>query len=84
MGTRHAPPPHHPRHTKTITPLPPLSPPQRLKKKKQVRDRLRTLLLENIKREREGELIDRSLMKQSLAMLVDLGVEGTAVYEVSR
>lgn len=47
-----------------------------------MRDRLRALLLENIRREREGELVDKVLMKHSLAMLVDLGVEGTAVYEV--
>lgn len=47
-----------------------------------MRDRLRSLLLDNIRREREGELVDKVLMKHSLAMLVDLGVEGTAVYEV--
>ena len=48
----------------------------------QVKDRLRELLLENIQKEREGQLIDRSLMKSTLSMLVDLGIEGTAVYEV--
>lgn len=47
-----------------------------------VKDRLRNLLLENIRREREGQLIDRILMKSTLSMLVDLGVDGTSVYEV--
>jgi hypothetical protein len=49
----------------------------------QVRGRLQALLLANIRREREGQLIDRSLMRSTLSMLVDLGIEGTAVYEVS-
>jgi len=48
-----------------------------------VKDRLKNLLLDNIRREREGELIDRILMKGTLAMLVELGVDGTSVYEVS-
>lgn len=49
----------------------------------QVKDRLRNLLLDNILCERQGQLIDRSLLKSTLGMLVDLGIEGTAVYEVS-
>ena len=47
-----------------------------------VKDRLKYLLLENIRRERDGELVDRSLMRDTLSMLVDLGVDGTSVYEV--
>ena len=46
-----------------------------------VRDRLRSILLENILNERNGYLIDRDLMKTTLAMLVDLGVDGLSVYE---
>ena len=47
----------------------------------QVRDRLRTLLLDAIARERDGQLIDRSLMRHTLSMLADLGVDGFSVYE---
>ena len=46
-----------------------------------VRDRIRSILLENIMNERNGYLIDRDLMKTTLAMLVDLGVDGLSVYE---
>ena len=46
-----------------------------------VRDRLRSILLENITNERNGLLIDRDLMKITLAMLVDLGVDSLSVYE---
>uniref|UniRef100_A0AAV1TSZ1 Cullin family profile domain-containing protein n=1 Tax=Peronospora matthiolae TaxID=2874970 RepID=A0AAV1TSZ1_9STRA len=46
-----------------------------------VRDRLRTRLLYSIERERQGELIDRDLMKSVLRMLVDLGVHSNSVYE---
>ncbi|ETW10182.1 hypothetical protein H310_00552 [Aphanomyces invadans] len=46
-----------------------------------VKDRLKWLLLQNIDLERNGELIDRGLMKDTLAMLVDLGVRSNNVYE---
>jgi len=46
-----------------------------------VKERLKVLLLANIKAEREGELVDRSLLRGTLSMLVDLGIEGTGVYE---
>ena len=46
-----------------------------------VRDRLRSILLENIMNERNGLLVDRDLMKVTLAMLVDLGVDSLSVYE---
>jgi len=46
-----------------------------------VKDRLQMLLLANIKAEREGELVDRSLLRGTLSMLVDLGIQGTRVYE---
>ncbi len=39
-----------------------------------VRPRLRRLLLDNVRRERSGEFIDKSLMKNTLGMLVELGV----------
>lgn len=46
-----------------------------------VRERLRELLLRTIELERHGELVDRSLVKSVLRMLVDLGVHSNAVYE---
>lgn len=39
-----------------------------------VRPRLRRLLLDSVRRERCGEVIDKSLMKNTLGMLVELGV----------
>jgi len=47
----------------------------------QVKDRLQTLLLAAVQEERNGQLIDRSLMKSTLSMLVELGVDGPSVYE---
>lgn len=47
----------------------------------QVRDRLRKLLLAAVANERNGQLIDRSLMKSTLNMLVELGIDGPLVYE---
>lgn len=46
-----------------------------------IRERLRDLLLRNIELERNGELIDRGLLKSILRMLVDLGVHSNTVYE---
>lgn len=46
-----------------------------------IRERLRNLLLRNIELERNGELVDRSLLKNILRMLVDLGVHSNIVYE---
>ncbi|DAZ98501.1 TPA: hypothetical protein N0F65_004938 [Lagenidium giganteum] len=46
-----------------------------------VRERLRAVLLRNIEMDRQGELIDRGLMKSILRMLVDLGVHSNVVYE---
>ena len=46
-----------------------------------IRDRLRTVLLDNILSERNGYIIDRNLMRNVLAMLVDLGVDSTSTYE---
>lgn len=46
-----------------------------------VRDRLRRALLHNIAMERQGELIDRNLMRSILRMLVNLGVHSNGVYE---
>ncbi|CAI5707445.1 unnamed protein product [Peronospora effusa] len=46
-----------------------------------IRDRLRTRLLLSIETERQGELIDRDLIKSILRMLIDLGVHSNAVYE---
>jgi len=46
-----------------------------------VKERLKLHLLSNIERERNGELIDRGLMKDILSMLVDLGVQSNAVYD---
>ena len=44
-------------------------------------ERLRSLLLANVLNERQGLIIDKSLMKGILSMLVDLGVESLSVYE---
>lgn len=46
-----------------------------------IRERMRTILLDNILSERNGYLIDRDLMRNVLAMLVDLGVDGVNAYE---
>lgn len=46
-----------------------------------VRDRLRHILLDNIHKERQGQQVDRMLMKNTLGMLVELGVDGPSVYE---
>ncbi|OQR97765.1 transmembrane protein, partial [Thraustotheca clavata] len=46
-----------------------------------VKDRLRWILLQNIENERNGELIDREVMKGVLSMLVDLGLHTNTVYE---
>jgi hypothetical protein len=48
----------------------------------QVRERLKTILLDNIHKERIGQLIDQDLMRNVLSMHVDLGIDGTSVYEV--
>merc|ERR1719272_2279119 len=47
---------------------------------KQVKDRLQRLLLERILNERNGEVIERDLVKSTLSMLVDLGVHTLDVY----
>lgn len=44
-----------------------------------VKDRLQHLLLENIQKERGGQLIERMLMKSTLNMLAELGVDGPSV-----
>jgi cullin 3 len=46
-----------------------------------VRERLRLLLLENVRSERVGRLIDQTLMKSALYMLADLGIDSSSVYE---
>ena len=45
-----------------------------------IKTRLQQALLDNIRREREGELIDRQLMKHALLMLVEVNVYGRHVY----
>ena len=51
---------------------------------KQVKDRLQRLLLERILNERNGEVIERDLVKSTLSMLVDLGVHTLDVYTQAR
>lgn len=46
-----------------------------------IQSRLRSLLLKNIACERHGELIDRASMKNTLCMLVMLGIHSNCVYE---
>ncbi|CAL1133607.1 unnamed protein product [Cladocopium goreaui] len=45
-----------------------------------VKSHLLTLLLDNITAERRGEQVDRILLKHTLNMLVELGVQGKNVY----
>ena len=45
-----------------------------------VKSHLLTLLLDNINAERRGEQVDRILLKHTLNMLVELGVQGKNVY----
>jgi cullin 3 len=45
-----------------------------------VRTRLLTLMLDNIAAERRGEQVDRILLKHTVNMLVELGVQGKNVY----
>jgi cullin 3 len=46
-----------------------------------IKDRLLKVLLANVQRERNGEVIARSQMKNITQMLVDLGISNRAVYE---
>eukprot|EP00743_Colponemidia_sp_Colp-15_P002799 GILK01003029.1.p1 GENE.GILK01003029.1~~GILK01003029.1.p1 ORF type:complete len:733 (-),score=137.04 GILK01003029.1:128-2326(-) len=46
-----------------------------------IKDRLSQRLLQLILKERQNELIDRSLLKSTLSMLVDVGVHSRTVYE---
>eukprot|EP01137_Pigoraptor_chileana_P025945 Opistho-2@96193 len=46
-----------------------------------VKEHLQATLLDMIRREREGEVVDRSLLKSACTMLIDLGVSSRSVYE---
>lgn len=46
-----------------------------------IRDHLREQLLNMVRKERRGELIDRSAIKNACKMLVELGVDSRTVYE---
>lgn len=46
-----------------------------------IRERVRSLLLQNVESERRGTLVDRGLMKEVLSMLGDFSVDGVNVYE---
>lgn len=48
-----------------------------------VKTRLLTLMLDNIAAERRGEQVDRILLKHTVNMLVELGVQGKSVYRES-
>mmetsp|Transcript_13328 Transcript_13328/g.25129 ORF Transcript_13328/g.25129 Transcript_13328/m.25129 type:complete len:779 (+) Transcript_13328:73-2409(+) len=48
-----------------------------------VRTRLLTLMLDNIAAERRGEQVDRILLKHTVNMLAELGVQGKNVYRES-
>ena len=54
---------------------------ERITRHEHVRDRLRSVLLKNIKIERAGRLIDQTSMRCALYMLADLGIENSSVYE---
>ena len=47
----------------------------------EVQGRFRQILLEEVHKERQGQLIDRELMKAVLHMLTEMGPDGTDVYE---
>lgn len=47
----------------------------------EVRERLRSTILQEIAFERQGRVIDRTVIKSILAMYVDLNVDGVNVYE---
>jgi cullin 3 len=46
-----------------------------------IKDRLLKMLLSSIHRERNGEVVNRALLKNVTQMLVDLGISSTQVYE---
>ncbi|KAK8762567.1 hypothetical protein V5799_026169 [Amblyomma americanum] len=46
-----------------------------------VRDKLREMLLQMINRDREGEVVDRPLVKDACQMLIKVGVDSRSVYE---
>lgn len=46
-----------------------------------IKDRLLKLVLDNVRRERAGEVIGRSQLKNVTQMLVDLGISSRVVYE---
>lgn len=46
-----------------------------------IRERLRSTILQEILHERQGRVIDRPLLKSVLSMFVDLGMDGVNVYE---
>lgn len=46
-----------------------------------IREKIRRFLLNNIQAERKGEIVDTETIKSILNMLVELGIDGTTVYE---
>ena len=50
-------------------------------KKQHVRERMIARILQEIRREREGELINSSEIREVLTMLVELGISSKKVYE---
>mmetsp|Transcript_663 Transcript_663/g.868 ORF Transcript_663/g.868 Transcript_663/m.868 type:complete len:762 (-) Transcript_663:538-2823(-) len=48
---------------------------------RKIKDRVRQQLLDNILKERNGEIIDRDIMRKTLSMLVKLGVNSIQVYQ---
>ncbi|KAH3761929.1 cullin C [Pelomyxa schiedti] len=46
-----------------------------------IKDRIRNLMLATIYRERTGEVVDRSVLKNVTQMLIDLGISSHSVYE---
>ena len=45
-----------------------------------VKDRLLRIMLDMVKRERDGIQVDKSLLKHTVTMLVELGVQGQNIY----
>lgn len=46
-----------------------------------IRDHLRDTLLDMVMKERKGEIVDRSAIKNACQMLMRLGINSRAVYE---
>mmetsp|Transcript_11867 Transcript_11867/g.24023 ORF Transcript_11867/g.24023 Transcript_11867/m.24023 type:complete len:768 (-) Transcript_11867:48-2351(-) len=54
---------------------------EKIWERKDVKGRVERMLMAEVGRERDGELIDRGVMKNVLQMLLEIGIDSDAVYE---